>query len=370
MLGLFLASLMSIASVFTDVSRKKVLDDGHDTALVSFWSKLIAIIAYAIGMTVLFAFGTSPELPDIGKSFGISPVPAFFVYVSLNTIIEGSAILLTLRALQVAPISLCMPFMALTPLFLLPAGYFILNEPVTYGMAVGVALVVVGSLVVYRQLFAKGLFEPVKAIVREPGSRYMLIVAFLLTFTNLLDKFFVSSGANATFATSVSRSLTLSVGKTAMLLLLFIGLTISRMAKSNLDADGQQNSAGFSWFGVFRGAAVWLILAGVFEAAVLVLQLTAIQFAVAAVVISIKRAGIVLSVFLGWLIFRERGITDRAIAACVMLSGVMIFFLTKPDAKNETLLGIDGVIAVAIAVVIGLGIALYLTKGQTAEAGA
>jgi uncharacterized membrane protein len=40
--------------------------------------------------------------------------------------------------------------------------------------------------------------------------------------------------------------------------------------------------------------------------------------------VSIKRAGIVLSVFAGWLFFREREITDKVIAASVMFCGVLI----------------------------------------------
>ena len=56
--------------------------------------------------------------------------------------------------------------MAMTPLFLLPAGRFLLGESISYGMVIGVCLVVIGSLVVNRQLFAQGLLEPAKAIVR------------------------------------------------------------------------------------------------------------------------------------------------------------------------------------------------------------
>ena len=59
-----------------------------------------------------------------------------------------------------------------------------------------------------------------------------------------------------------------------------------------------------------------MFLAGLLEAVVLVLQLTASQFTALALVISIKRSGIILTVFLGWLVFKERGITDRAIASC------------------------------------------------------
>ena len=108
----------------------------------------------------------------------------------------------------------------------------------------------------------------------------------------------------------------------------------------------------------------WMVLAGVFEAVVLVLQLTAMQFTVAALVISIKRSGIVLAVFLGWLIFKERGITDRVIAACVMLSGVLVFFLTKPDAQGHATVGLTGALAVAVVALAGMGVALYMTHSK------
>ena len=62
----------------------------------------------------------------------------------------------------------------------------------------------------------------------------------------------------------------------------------------------------------------------------------AIQFTVAALVISIKRCGVVLSVILGKFIFHEKDITDRLIASGVMLAGVMLFscnkFITLPLA--------------------------------------
>ena len=44
----------------------------------------------------------------------------------------------------------------------------------------------------------------------------MTLVALLLTFTNVLDKWFVSSGGDAAFAVRLSRSFTLSIGKCIM----------------------------------------------------------------------------------------------------------------------------------------------------------
>lgn len=348
-----------MSNVFTDVSRKKVLDRGYDAALISFWCKVVAFFAYGAGIAALIGSGTALGLPDLGAKLHLSPPVAFLLYLLINTALEGTAILLNLRALQVSPILLCVPFMALTPLFLLPAGKFFLHESIAGGMVVGVSLVVIGSLVVNRQLFAHGLLEPVKAIYRERGSRYMTLVALLLTFTNVLDKWFVSSGGDAAFAVRLSRSFTLSMGKCIMHGLFFAGLAFWRLSRAR-----KPDAAPARWGTVWREIPTWMVLAGVFEAVVLVLQLTAMQFTVAALVISIKRSGIVLAVFLGWLIFKERGITDRVIAACVMLSGVLVFFLTKPDAQGHATVGLTGALAVAVVALAGMGVALYMTHSK------
>jgi drug/metabolite transporter (DMT)-like permease len=254
--------------------------------------------------------------------------------------------------------------MALTPVFLLPVGKFILHEQISSGMIVGVVLVVIGSLVINRQLVANGWLEPAKAIIREKGSRYMLIVALLLTCTAALDKWFVSSPGNVDFAVRVSRSFSLAIGKCVVLTLFFAGLAWWRLRQAPA-APSPANvltAANKGWMGVWRVAATWLILAGIFEAVVLVLQLTAVQFTVTAIVISIKRSGILLACALGWFLFKERGITDRVIGSCVMIAGVVIFFITKPDAQGAAMVGLAGATGVALLALLGMSIALYLTR--------
>jgi uncharacterized membrane protein len=363
-------------NVLTDVARKKVLDRQHDAGLVSVWCKVISCFVFAVVIAVLCAgWGTRPELPDIGQRLHLSPTVAFLLYVTLNALLEGTAILLNLRALQVSPISYCVPFMALTPLFLLPAGMIFLHEAVSGGMVIGVCMVVTGALVVNRQLFARGLLEPARAILREKGSRYMLMVALLLTVTNVLDKWFLmAGGAQVAFDVKLARALTLSVGKCAMLSLFFVGLTIVRLgdwkAYRNKTVGLFQVAASFSWSKVFRDMPLWLILAGVLEAMVLMLQLTAMQFIPAALVISIKRAGMILAVALGWFVFKERGITDRVIASLVMTVGVLIFFLTKPDASGHALLETRGALLLALVALAGMTVALYLTRHRNRVAAA
>ena len=361
--GLILACFGAIFNVLTDASRKMVLDHQYDATLISFWCKVVAFVCYMLLASGLVIKGVPLELPTMGASLGLTPKAGFMVYLALIAILEGAAILLNLRALQLAPLSLCVPFMALTPLFLLPIGAIFLGETISSGMVIGVLMVVIGSLVIYRKMFALGWLEPVRAIFRERGSRYMLMVAFLLSTTAALDKYFVGSGGNVEFAIRFSRSLVLALGKCVVLSLLFAGLVALRSgARKSSPKTAPEALTGLRWWGqVWGGVPGWLILAGVFEAVVLVLQLTALQFTVAALVISIKRSGILLACVIGWFLFKERGIVDRVIGSFVILSGVLIFFMTRPGPNGESLSGLGAAGIAGISLVL-MSVALYWTR--------
>lgn len=352
--------------MLTDASRKKVLDRNHDAALVSLWCKIIAFGCYVLALGGLFAFGIKPNLPAIGESLHLPPMVAFVLYLVLNALLEGTAILLNFRALQVAPLSLCAPFLALTPVFLLPVGKIFLHESISAGMVVGVLLIVIGSFAINRQLFAKGWLEPAIALYRERGSRYMMIVALLLTCTAALDKWFLNSGGTAELPERIARAFTLSIGKGVMLSIFFAGLAIVRLGDwRGLRAKSvgfAKAATGFNWNKVWHDIPMWLVFAGLFEATVMVLQMTALQFTPAAVVISIKRSGILLACLVGWFLFKERGITDRVIGSFVMLAGVLIFFLTKPDQQGQSQFGLDVALGIGLAALAGMGIALFLTR--------
>jgi drug/metabolite transporter (DMT)-like permease len=103
-------------------------------------------------------------------------------------------------------------------------------------------------------------------------------------------------------------------------------------------------------------------MAGFLEALVLVLMLVAMQFAVAAVVVSIKRSAVIWSVLLGWLMFKERDIGDRLIAAMVMACGVLVFFLNKPDGSGHAIIETQGAIIVGAATLVVMALALRLTR--------
>ena len=165
--GLAMAATMSVSNVLTDVARKRALT-GRDLIPVTFWIR--AAVTFCIAMVLLWriAGGASVVIRDGGPLFGIaavhlSPIPTFLIYLLLNVLLISGVTLLYFTALQVSPLSMCVPFLSFTPVFLIPTGFVILGEIPSPLKAVGVALIVVGSLVMHRRLFAEGLMAPVRA---------------------------------------------------------------------------------------------------------------------------------------------------------------------------------------------------------------
>ncbi|HEY3835284.1 MAG TPA: hypothetical protein VGL72_01875, partial [Bryobacteraceae bacterium] len=102
-----------------------------------------------------------------------------------------------------------------------------------------------------------------------------------------------------------------------------------------------------------RGNWTWISLAGLLDAVSLLFQLASYTYIAVVITVSIKRAGIILAVFSGWLFFHERGITDKVIAASVMFCGVLILYL--PVSPLQATL-------IAMPTLAGMGLALYLTR--------
>jgi len=154
----------------------------------------------------------------------------------------------------------------------------------------------------HRELFANGWLAPVKAIFHETGSRYMLIVSLLLAVSSPLDKRLVL------MAGAFTQSLVYGIG----MCLFFLALSLIRR-EALLPA--------------LRSGLLWITLAGTLDAISLLLQYLAYHYIDVVIAVSIKRAGIVLSVFFGWLFFSERDITKKLIAASVMFIGVVLLYL-------------------------------------------
>lgn len=325
---------MSVTNVFTDVARKHALEK-RDLIPATFWIRVAVTVVFLIALGVRIAGGSAVEIRDSGPLFGIAalrpaPVPAFLIYLVVDVSLITIVMWLYFRALQISPLSLCVPFLAFTPVFLIPTGFVLLGELPAPVKSFGVVLIVVGSLVMHRRLFAVGWTAPIKAVIREKGSRYMLLVSFIFSITNPLDKKLVVMSDVFTEAVAYGLGLCVSF------------FLLGRMQRADFGASIRQN-------------VKWVSLAGLSDAVSLLFQLASYTYLAVVITVSIKRAGIVLAVIAGWLFFRERDITDKLIATGVMFCGVLILYLP---------LSVEQAVVLTLLTLAGMSAALYATRHE------
>jgi drug/metabolite transporter (DMT)-like permease len=331
-IGLLMAATMSVTNVLTDVARKRALE-GRDLVTATFWIRTAVTAVFGVVLLYRIIGGATVVIRDGGPLFGIdslhlTPVPTFLIYLTLNVLLITAVMWLYFRALQISPMSMCIPFLSFTPVFLIPTGFIILGEVPSPLKALGVVLIVVGSLVMHRRLFAEGWLAPVKAVLREKGSRYMLLVSLIFAVTNPLDKKLVTM--SDVFFEAFAYG---------------IGLCVSFWIM------GRREKGDFA--AAARGNWTWISLAGLLDAVSLLFQLASYTYIAVVITVSIKRAGIILAVFSGWLFFHERGITDKVIAASVMFCGVLILYLPVSPLQAA---------AITLATLGGMSLALFLTR--------
>jgi drug/metabolite transporter (DMT)-like permease len=322
-IGLLLASAMSVINVLTDVFRKHALEK-RDLLPATFWLRVAVAVVFAIVLGVRLANGA---VIQIRGGTGL-----FLALMTLDVALITIVMWLYFRALQISPLSMSIPFLAFTPVFLIPTTYVILGQKPQPIKLLGVVLIVVGSLVMHRQLFAVGWTAPIKAVIEYKGSRYMLMVAFIFSLTNPLDAKLVAMSDVYTEACAYGLGLCLSF------------FLLTRLQKGDFAAAARGN---------FR----WIALAGICDAVSLLFQLASYTYLAVVITVSIKRAGIVLAVLAGWLFFRERELTDKMIAASVMFCGVLILYLP---------LSLGTALALMAATLAGMSVALYATRNLTA----
>jgi uncharacterized membrane protein YdcZ (DUF606 family) len=185
-----------------------------------------------------------------------------------------------------------------------------IGELPTYPKLIGVIMIVIGSLAMHRKLFALGWAEPFKALIRERGSRYMMIVACIFSLTNPLDKQLVS----------MSHAFTLAALKGIIYVIFFGSLTLYK----RLD-----------WKRVWSSAPKWIVITGALESLVLLLQFTSHNY------------------IDGWLIFKERDIQDKVMASCVMVTGALMFYV--PMSINQAAM-------LAAAAIVAMIIFMFFTR--------
>ena len=251
------------------------------------------LVTWSLFVFALPLFGVSLwvwGMPEVSSSFWLP----FAVSLGINLVAWPTFV----KSVRLSDISLVMPLLAFTPVFVLAIEYLLLGaSPGRYGLA-GILLIVVGAYVLNLREGASAALDPIRSLASDRGALLMLFVGAIWSISATVEKIIVTSSSPSFYMTSFG----------AMFAVCF--LPVMRKFGAPSVEEFRRN---------------WLILAGagLLTGAMALAQMTAIKTTpLVNYVISIKRAGMLVSVLFGWLVFGEKNIFFRLVGAVVMIGGV------------------------------------------------
>ena len=292
MLWLGLALLAALSESLKDLFSKQGLRyvQPHVAALAA------SAFAFPILLGFFFLTDTFPSLgPQFGKALmwgGLLNVVAFIQFM---------------RALQASDLSLTIPFITFTPIFLLFTSPWLVGEfPGIWGLF-GILLIVGGSYILSIQRPHISLMDPFLAIVKEQGPRRMLSVAALYSLTSNFDKIGVQHSSPLFWSLSINTFMVVG-----LLIIFFVLRTPTTNQEQPLKLP-------------------FLLLIGIFSATTLVAHNMALNLASVPAVIAIKRTSALFAVLWGFLVLRETNVRQRFIGAMLMVVGIALVALDEGE---------------------------------------
>lgn len=280
-LGIFTAFFEALKDVFGKQNLQK-----SDEYVVA-WSLSFFSVIFLIPWVIYTG------IPALNSQFWI----ALLIGGSINAVTA----LLYIKAIKVSDLSLTVPLVALTPLFMLLTSPLIVGEYPNFFDYIGILLIVTGSYLLNIKEKSQGYLAPFKALLNEPGPKLMLIVAFLWSITSNFDKIGVKNSSPIFWLFSI-------FGTMSVLLLPILLHKTPNPSRKILKQLPMLAAMGF------------------FNAIGVLCQMQALTLTLVVQVIAIKRTSVLMGVLFGHFIFKEKDIQQRLLGAGIMILGV--FFIS------------------------------------------
>ncbi len=281
-LGILTAFFEAVKDVFSKQNLKK-----SDEYVVA-WSLAFFSVIFLIPWVIYTG------IPALNTQFAI----ALLIGGSINAVTA----VLYIKAIKVSDLSLTVPLVALTPLFMLITSPLIVGEYPKLFDYIGILLIVTGSYLLNIKEKFQGYLAPFKALVKEPGPKLMLIVAFLWSITSNFDKIGVKNSSPIFWLFSLFSTMTV------LLLPVLLHKTPNPSRK------------------ILKQLPM-LAAMGFFNAVGVLCQMQALTLTLVVQVIAIKRTSVLMGVLFGHFIFKEKDIKQRLLGAAIMVFGVFVISL-------------------------------------------
>lgn len=240
------------------------------------------------------------SLPFLAIIFFFIDIPSldgtFWVTLLFLLPLEMTAVLLYMKAIKTSPLSLTIPFLALSPVFIILFAFLLLGELPDRSGLLGILLIAVGGYLLNIRATREGVLGPVRAIRQERGSVLMILVALIYSITATLGKMAVQHSDPLFFGAFYPFLLTLALSVI-------------------LGVRGCLNQVT-SHPGIFLGI-------GLFIAVMVLSHFKAISLIDVSYMISVKRFSLIFSVLYGRFLFGEENTGERLAGGILMVAGVI-----------------------------------------------
>jgi drug/metabolite transporter (DMT)-like permease len=225
----------------------------------------------------------------------------FYSSVAATVLLNIAASFLYLKSLKTTDLSLSLPMISMTPVFLILTSFLLLGELPSPSGSAGIAMIVAGSYVL-NTTPGNRVWDPFRCLVKNPGIRRMLAVAFLYSLSANFDKLAVLH-SDPYFSSAA-----------VYLLLGIFFLAAARLRHPDL-------------LSACRRDLPFFLLAGAVQASAAVAINLAFTLQIVPYVIAVKRLSIFFGVLGGGLFLGEPDLLRRGLGALIMLAGVAMILL-------------------------------------------
>lgn len=231
---------------------------------------------------------------------GIPPLNStYFLALILSSLLNAVVQYLYVKALQISEISNAIPFLNFTPGFLLFSSPIIVHEYVKYIDIIGIIVLLLGSYLLSLRTVSDYRL-PFKKILRDPGPKLMLTIAFIWSITANLDKLGVENSSTIFWLFSLH----------GCIFLMTLPWIFFRQKSTFIELSK-------SW--------CFLIPISLANTLAVGCQMIALKLTFVTYVISIKRFSTIITACIGCLYFRESWTKYKLIGMTLMfVGGVLI----------------------------------------------
>lgn len=285
----YLALISAIFSALAAVSEKKVL------------FKLDAL-DFSFFVSIITLFFSIPFFFDAPMDMSLS-TPLIILFA--KAILSALAFLCVMLAIKNLEISEALPLLALSPGLVAILGVLLIQDTLVLNEWIGLFLMLLGTYILELRKDDQSIFDPFKSLMRFNKYKYVFFALILFSITSLIDRVLLKDFKLPPFTFMAYQQLFFALIFTT--LILFRNKRITAVFKT-----------------LNRNIIYLIIIISVFTVVYRYTQIEATKIAAVALVLSVKRLSVLMAILIGGKLFKESNVLKRAIAAVIILTGLII----------------------------------------------